>query len=143
MDESEFFTEHGKRFCFYLIYNIAAFVPIVWLKFTETEAQHQWQIIFELLLATGNILPFLIEGCYMRKAVRTYRDQRRTVRSFYLAPVLGFLMTLLVPHLYFWYVLIGPNPGLFAKANAAWSVTVIIAFTIDVAAFCYMGYQAH
>ena len=115
MEQSEFFTTHGKRFCFFLIWNIVSFVPIAWLKWTDNDAQRYWVIIFELQLVTGVLLPLIIEGCFMRKGVQTYRDTNRSIRSFYLAPVFGLLLTFLVPHLYFWYVVIGPSPGLFAS----------------------------
>ena len=89
------------------------------------------------------LLPLLIEGCYMRKGIQTYRDTRRSIRSFYLAPVFGLLLLFLVPHLYFWYVVIGPSPGLFASEQALWATTVIIELVISVTALSYMGYQAH
>ena len=107
MDEVEFFTLHGNRLCFYILYNIVAFIPFVYLKYTTTEGQEYWNTIYEMLIFTGTLLPFVIEGCYMRKTIKTFTDQRRTIRSFYLAPVMGLISTFLVPHLYFWYVLIG------------------------------------
>mmetsp|Transcript_41710 Transcript_41710/g.54938 ORF Transcript_41710/g.54938 Transcript_41710/m.54938 type:complete len:98 (-) Transcript_41710:479-772(-) len=79
----------------------------------------------------------------MRKSGKTYTDTRRSIRSFYLAPVFGLTLTFLVPHLYFWYVVIGPSPGLFKSGNGVWAATVIIEFIVDVIALCFMGYQAH
>ena len=143
MQENEFYTKHGHRFCFYLLYNIASFVPFAWIKYTENEAQHQWDILYEMLLATGVFLPFFIEGCFMRKKLTTYQDRTRTIRSFYLAPVFGLLTTLLLPVVYFMYLAFGLKPGLFSSDNTAWILTVFFGFIIEVTVLVLMAVEAH
>ena len=100
MDEAEFYTLHGYRFCFYLVYNVASFIPIVYMKYTDTESQHRWNLTYELLLCTAVFVPFVIEGLYMRKNCTTYRSTKGTIRSFFLAPIIGLTLTLTVPFVY-------------------------------------------
>ena len=142
MEEVEFSKKHGYRFCFYIIYMIISFIPISWLKNYETESQKYWNVIYFIQMSTAVILPFFIEGWYVRKYDRTYLDRLGTVRSFYLAPVLGMLLTLTVPMSYFFYCAAQPDP-LFKHENLAWSLTVIFSFFIDIGIFCYLGYEAH
>ena len=78
----------------------------------------------------------------MRKTVTTYRDQRRTIRSFYLAPVTGITLTILVPVIYFFVQLFKTN-DMFCMENTAGVVTIFFGFLIEFSAMCYMAYQAH
>ena len=93
-----------------------------------------------MLLTTGVFIPFMIEGCFMRKTVTTYRDQRRTIRSFYLAPVLGITLTILLPVLYFLYYIIFSDLFMMTMANTGWILTAFFGFLIEFSAMCYMAY---
>lgn len=95
-----------------------------------------------MLITTAVFIPFVIEGCYMRKSVKTFRDQRRTIRSFYMAPVLGISLTLLMPVLYF-LIKVFTLPNMFSSANKSYIITVIISFLILFSVLCIMGFQAH
>jgi len=56
-----------------------------------------------MLLVSGIIVPFIIEGIYMNKKLKTYQNRRRTIRSFYLAPVVGLILSFCAPFVYFLY----------------------------------------
>ena len=68
---------------------------------------------------------------------------KATIRSFYLAPVIGLALTFCVPFVYFMVQVCGKQPGMFSAENRKWSITVIVAFIIEVAVLCYMGWEAH
>ena len=139
-NEADYFTRHGHRLCFYILYTIVTFIPFAWLNRTENEAQRRWLNVYELLLTTGVLVPFLIEAIYMRKRGSTHRNIRRAIRSFYIAPILTFAAILLCPFIYFLYLVIGSKPGLFQKENLAWSLTIFFALLIDMSAVVLMLY---
>ena len=138
MDQADFYEKHGHRFCFYLLYNIVSFIPIAWMKYTEVEAQRQWNIIYMLLLMTGVFTPFIIEGSFMRKAITTYNNQRRTIRSFYMAPVFGLCSMFLGPIIYWFYAC--SQYDMFTVDNTKWVLTAFFGFLIEFSSLCYMAY---
>lgn len=58
-------------------------------------------------MGTGVIVPFFIEAVYMHKRIKTYEDRRRAIRSFYLAPVIGLILTIGIPVVFFFVLVIG------------------------------------
>lgn len=92
-----------------------------------------------MLLVSGIIVPFFIEGTYMSKKLKTYQDRRRTIRSFYLSPVVGLISTFCAPFVFFLYEAIGEKPGLFMKENMAWILPSVFGFFIIVAALFALG----
>ena len=144
MDKDEFFMQHGYRFCFYLFYNVVSFVPVfTWLADIEDESQHQWAIMYMILLGSGVFLPFMIEGIYMRKKGKTYLSQENSIRSFYLAPGLGLTFSTLIPLVYIIYLLCGPELTMFSKDNLKFILTVAGAFVIEMNAMILMVIQAN
>ena len=75
-------------------------------------------------MISGIIVPSLIEGFYMRTTGRTYLSQRRTIRSFYLAPLVGIILTLLGPNLYFWWAAFAIE-GMFTSEYGHFTILVV------------------
>jgi len=79
----------------------------------------------------------------MRKNIKTYEDRRRTIRSFYLAPIVGLILVFCIPFVYFLYLVIGKQPGMFRKENVPWILPSVFGFLIELGALLAMGIQAH